>query len=104
MAACRLLAEAGAADYFNVVAGSMAGPSGSVHVVPPMALEPGYVADPAARLKALVDTPVLVAGRINQPQIAEQILGISYTTVKRRWVAAKAFLAREMGDGQHGIV
>ena len=61
-------------DYFNVTAGSIAGLGASVHVVPPMAVEVGYTAPLAAAIKATVSKPVFVAGRINQPQIAEQVL------------------------------
>ncbi len=71
---CRQLDPFAAIDYFNVTAGSMAGAGGSVHVVPPMAIETGYLAPAAAALKAVVAKPVFVAGRINQPQIAERIL------------------------------
>ncbi len=61
-------------DYVNVIAGSSASLGGAVHIVPPMSVEAGYVAPFAAAVKAKVDIPVFVAGRINQPQIAEQVL------------------------------
>ncbi|MFP6740892.1 MAG: FAD-dependent oxidoreductase [Alphaproteobacteria bacterium] len=61
-------------DYVNVIAGSSASVGGAVHIVPPMNIETGYVAPFAATVKAQVDIPVFVAGRINQPQIAEQVL------------------------------
>ena len=61
-------------DYFNVIAGSSATLGGSVHIVPPMNMEPGYVAPFAAAVKEKTGKPVFVAGRINQPQVAEQIL------------------------------
>ena len=64
----------GILDYLNVTAGSSAGLAGSVHIVPPMAIETGYTAPFAAAIKAKVDLPVFVAGRINQPQIADGIL------------------------------
>ena len=64
----------GALDYVNVIAGTMADLAGSVHVVPPMAIETAYVAPFAATVKAMLSLPVFVAGRINQPQIAEQVL------------------------------
>jgi 2,4-dienoyl-CoA reductase-like NADH-dependent reductase (Old Yellow Enzyme family) len=68
------LAEEGAIDCVNVTAGSSAGLAGSVHIVPPMAVETAYTAPFAAAMKARVDVPVLVTGRINQPQIAEGVL------------------------------
>ncbi len=69
------LDDDGVLDYVNVIAGTMADLEGSVHIVPPMAIETGYVAPYAATVKARVSMPVFVAGRINQPQISEQILG-----------------------------
>jgi hypothetical protein len=72
--ACRALDALPALDYFNLTAGSMAGLGGSVHVVPPMAIRAGYLADPAGRLRRTLTKPVFLAGRINQPQIAEAIL------------------------------
>ena len=61
-------------DYVNVIAGSSASVGGAVHIVPPMSVDAGYVAPFAAAVKARIDIPVFVAGRINQPQIAEQVL------------------------------
>jgi 2,4-dienoyl-CoA reductase-like NADH-dependent reductase (Old Yellow Enzyme family) len=63
-----------ALDYVNVTAGTSAGLAGSVHIVPPMAIDTAYVAPFAAAIKAKIKIPVFVAGRINQPQIAEQVL------------------------------
>lgn len=68
------LANDGLLDYLNLTAGSSAGLAGSVHIVPPMAVEHAYVAPFAAAIKAQVTVPIFVAGRINQPQIAEQVL------------------------------
>ncbi|MCC0042580.1 MAG: FAD-dependent oxidoreductase [Rhodobiaceae bacterium] len=73
-AACAALKDAGAIDYVNVTVGSMAGLGGSVHVVPPMEVPTAYVAPQAGALRERVGAPVLVTGRINQPQIAEQVL------------------------------
>ncbi len=74
IAICQELARLKAVDYVNVTTGSMAGLGGSIHVVPPMEVKTGYVAPQAGMLRAAVGLPVFVAGRINQPQIAEQIL------------------------------
>jgi 2,4-dienoyl-CoA reductase-like NADH-dependent reductase (Old Yellow Enzyme family) len=71
---CRLLDHDGGLDYFNVIAGSSATLQGAIHIVPPMAIGTAYVAPFAAAIKAVVSKPVLVAGRINQPQIAEAVI------------------------------
>lgn len=71
---CRMLDGDGMIDYFNVVAGTSASLKGAVHIVPPMYFTNGYSAPFAASLKQLVTKPVFVAGRINQPQTAEQLL------------------------------
>ncbi len=72
--ACAALDADRSLDYLSVTAGAMSGLAGSVHVVPPMFLDPGYVAPLASAIRARVSVPVMVAGRINQPQIAEAIL------------------------------
>ena len=74
VAACGVLAEAGIFDYFSVVAGASATLVGSTHIVPPMYYETGYTAPLAAAIRDRTGKPVIVTGRINQPQIAEKIL------------------------------
>ena len=71
---CRSLAARGLVDYANVTIGSMAGLGGSIHVVPPMEVAHGYVAPKAGAIRAATGLPVFVAGRINQPQLAERII------------------------------
>jgi 2,4-dienoyl-CoA reductase-like NADH-dependent reductase (Old Yellow Enzyme family) len=65
-------------DYVNVIAGTSATLSAATHIVPPMFIEGAYVAPFAAAvkqaLKQVGDIPVLVAGRINQPQQAEAVI------------------------------
>ena len=72
--ACMALDGDGGLDYFNVIAGSSGTLGGAVHIVPSMFIETGYVAPYAAAIRERVTKPVFVAGRINQPQIAEEIL------------------------------
>ncbi|MFF2502102.1 FAD-dependent oxidoreductase [Streptomyces sp. NPDC058067] len=72
-AAARLDRE-GLVDYVSVCAGSSATISGAVHIAPPMTQPAGYTAPLAARVRAAVGVPVMVAGRVNQPQEAEQII------------------------------
>jgi 2,4-dienoyl-CoA reductase-like NADH-dependent reductase (Old Yellow Enzyme family)/thioredoxin reductase len=69
-----LLDAEGAFDYVSVVAGTSATLAGSDHIVPPMTMQVGYTAPLAARAKAVVSVPVMVAGRLNQPQDAEAVL------------------------------
>jgi 2,4-dienoyl-CoA reductase-like NADH-dependent reductase (Old Yellow Enzyme family) len=71
---CKSLDELTTLDYFNVTAGTSAGLHGSTHIVPPMAYDAGYTVPLAAAIKARVSKPVFVAGRINQPQIAEEVV------------------------------
>jgi 2,4-dienoyl-CoA reductase-like NADH-dependent reductase (Old Yellow Enzyme family)/thioredoxin reductase len=73
-AVCQELKRQNLIDYLNVTLGSMAGLGGSIHVVPPMEIGHAYVAPRAGSLRAAVGLPVFVAGRINQPQIAEAVL------------------------------
>ena len=71
---CSELASDGVLDYLSVVAGSSSTLAGAEHIAPPMNHEAGYTAPLSAAIKAKIDIPVFVTGRINQPQIAEQIL------------------------------
>jgi len=61
-------------DYLNVIAGTSATASGATHIVPSMANSTAYVAPFAQKVKQATGKAVFVAGRINQPQIAEQVL------------------------------
>ena len=61
-------------DYLNVIAGTSATASGATHIVPSMANAHGYVAPFARKVKQATGATVFVAGRINQPQIAESVL------------------------------
>jgi 2,4-dienoyl-CoA reductase-like NADH-dependent reductase (Old Yellow Enzyme family) len=71
---CRRLGDEAELDYLNVTVGSMMGLGGSVHVVPPMFIDHAYTAPLAGVIKREVRQSVLVTGRINQPQLAEQVL------------------------------
>lgn len=72
LAACQVLDSQ--LDYVNVTAGTSATLGGAIHIAPPMAIKNAYLAPAANRFKAALSKPVFVAGRINQPQEAEQIL------------------------------
>ncbi|WP_417587148.1 FAD-dependent oxidoreductase [Pararhodobacter oceanensis] len=68
------IAAEGNLTYVSLVAGSSATLSGSVHIVPPMQEATGYTVPLAEGLKSRISLPVIVTGRINQPQDAERIL------------------------------
>ena len=72
LTACRELKDE--FDYFNVIGGTSASASGAVHIAPPMTVSPGYMAAFSGKLRQDIGKPVFVAGRINQPQEAEQLL------------------------------
>ena len=72
--ACRRMDGLADLDYLNVTMGSMAGLGSSAHVVPPMSFEHAYVGPHAAAIKDVFTRSIFVAGRINQPQLAEQVL------------------------------
>lgn len=71
---CESLAADGVLDYLSVVAGSSSTLTGSTHIVPAMTEDTGYTAPFSRAIKQRVTIPVFVTGRINQPQIAEEVL------------------------------
>jgi 2,4-dienoyl-CoA reductase-like NADH-dependent reductase (Old Yellow Enzyme family)/thioredoxin reductase len=71
---CVKLAQLNLLDYVSVTTGTSAGLVGSDHIAPEMHFANGYTAPLSARVKDVVNVPVMVAGRVNQPQEAERIL------------------------------
>jgi 2,4-dienoyl-CoA reductase-like NADH-dependent reductase (Old Yellow Enzyme family) len=96
------LAEEGLADYLNVTTGTSATLAGSDHIAPDMTNANGYLAGAAAKLRAAVSVPVLVAGRINQPQDAELIIasGQADACVMTRAMIADPDMPRLAAAGQ----
>ena len=101
-AAAVALADEGLVDYLNVTTGTSATLGGSDHIVPEMGMANGYVAPAAAGLKAAVGVPVIVAGRINQPQDAERILagGQADACVMTRALIADPEMPRRAAEGR----
>jgi 2,4-dienoyl-CoA reductase-like NADH-dependent reductase (Old Yellow Enzyme family) len=91
----------GAMDYVSVVAGTSATLAGSDHIVPPSPIPNGYTAPLAARARAAVRVPVMVAGRINQPQDAEAILAAGHAdlTVMTRALISDPELPAKTANG-----
>jgi len=61
-------------DYVNLTTGTSASLGGAIHIAPPMAMAPAYFAQDANAYKQVLEIPVFVAGRINQPQEADAII------------------------------
>ena len=61
-------------DYVNLTLGTSASLGGAVHIAPPMAFKAGYIAEQTKVFKDALNIPVLIAGRINQPQDADLII------------------------------
>jgi 2,4-dienoyl-CoA reductase-like NADH-dependent reductase (Old Yellow Enzyme family)/ribulose 1,5-bisphosphate synthetase/thiazole synthase len=102
LAALAALDADGAMDYVSVVAGTSATLAGSDHIVPPSPIANGYTAPLAARARAAVRVPVMVAGRISQPQEAEAILaaGQADACVMTRALICDPELPAKSSDGR----
>jgi 2,4-dienoyl-CoA reductase-like NADH-dependent reductase (Old Yellow Enzyme family)/thioredoxin reductase len=100
MQACQYLANH--VDYLSVTAGSSATYSGSVHIVPPMNYPPGYLADLSSQLRAAVDVPVFLTGRVNTPAEAERIIssGKADAVAMTRALICDPLLPNKAHDGE----
>ena len=74
MGAIISLQDAALIDYLNVTIGSSGTSHANSFVIPPMSKEAGFMTSEAGDVKSLVTLPVLLAGRFNQPQQAEQAI------------------------------
>jgi 2,4-dienoyl-CoA reductase-like NADH-dependent reductase (Old Yellow Enzyme family) len=88
-------------DYVSVVAGTSETIAGSDHIAPPMTFPAAYTAPLAARAKAAVNVPVMVAGRINQPQEGEQVIasGQADAVAMTRALICDPLLPAKASDG-----
>jgi 2,4-dienoyl-CoA reductase-like NADH-dependent reductase (Old Yellow Enzyme family)/thioredoxin reductase len=69
--AMSILLEDAGVDVLNISAGTY----GSMHgIIPPAAIEHGWITDFAAEVKKVVDIPVITVGRINDPLLAESVI------------------------------
>lgn len=66
--------QIGGLDYFNLTGGSSATYASSAFIVPPAPVPPAHFASHAAKIREQVTVPIFVAGRINDPVIAENVL------------------------------
>ncbi len=102
LAAARAIADAGLVDYLSVTTGTSATRRGAGHIVPDMTFPNAYLASAAGRLRAAVPVPVLVAGRINQPQEAERVLaaGQADACVMTRALICDPEMPRKVREGR----
>ena len=61
-------------DYLSLVVGSSATLGASVHITPAMGFPSAYVAEQVQGIRTRLSKPLMVTGRVNQPQVAEQII------------------------------
>ncbi|ADD07396.1 putative NADH-dependent flavin oxidoreductase (plasmid) [Natrialba magadii ATCC 43099] len=61
-------------DYWSVVVGSSSTHRSCSYIVPPATEDHGVVEQPGEAVKELVDVPVIVTSRINEPEIGDQLI------------------------------
>jgi 2,4-dienoyl-CoA reductase-like NADH-dependent reductase (Old Yellow Enzyme family) len=85
----RQFASTGAVDLFSLSGGTGATKLASAYFVPPDALPEGVYNERAARFRAAVGVPVLVAGRNFEPEFAEAALedGVDLVAMTRAIIA-----------------
>ncbi len=100
---CRILDEEGLVDYVSVCAGSSSSLAGALHIAAPMSESAAYVAPLGAAVREVVGVPVVLAGRINQPQEAELVLErgqADLCAMTRAMICDPAMPAKALG-GRH---
>ena len=98
----RLIGDAGLVDYVSVTTGTSATLAGSDHIAPDASFASGYVAPLSRRVRDVVKVPVMLAGRINQPQDAERFLseGSADACVMTRALIADPMMPRRALAGE----
>ena len=66
--------RAGLLDYFNIIGGTAETYPGEAAAVPDMSFPLGVYAPLSARIRQVVNVPVIATGRINDPAVAERVL------------------------------
>lgn len=74
LACAEALDREGLVDFISLALGSSASHGGAYHIAAPMHEPEGYSGPFAARFTASLNVPVIVTGRIVQPQTAERII------------------------------
>ncbi len=89
-------------DYFNVVGASCETYGTEALTVPDMSFSPGLFSGLAASIKSVVGKPVIAAGRLNDPEVAERVLrdGSADLCVMTRALIADPELPRKVLEGR----
>ena len=106
IAACQTLDRDNLLDYVNVCAAGTHGLVGASHIVPPMFVEAGMTLPFAEAVRNAISVPVLTAGRINQPQLAEQAVArgqVDMVGMVRALIADPAFVEKAAADNPQDI-
>ena len=73
-AVCEAIEATRQVDYFNLTDGSATTVGGAAYMVPSMALDHTGLHDRVQALRPRLTKPLLMAGRLNQPQLCEELL------------------------------
>ena len=90
-AAIAMVFESAGADLINISGGM----NGVGYGIAPAAVETGYNVDPAEEVRSVVNIPVAVAGRINEPEYMEMLLRkgkVDFITIGRALFADPDFI------------
>ncbi|MFT4234423.1 MAG: FAD-dependent oxidoreductase [Microbacterium sp.] len=94
---CHYLDEHGLVDYISLRAGSKDTMEGAPWIVPSMHTPSAYAGGPAKELKKRINTAVFVTGRINTPELAEELVaqgGIAMIGMVRALLADPLFVEK----------
>lgn len=72
--ALKEIEQDGQIDYFNIIGSTTASFTGWLDIIPHMVRPNAYLAPLSQQVKEAVSLPVMIAGRVNQPQDAERVI------------------------------
>lgn len=93
-------------DYISITAGTSNTLGGAIHIAPPMTTEHAYLAPASTRFKQKLGIPVIVTGRINQPQEAERIINSGQADLcgMTRALICDPNMPAKAEHGQHDVI
>ena len=103
---CRMMANEGLCDYISVTVGGTHSYKGASMIAPAMFVDAGATLELSKRVRSVVDIPIMMAGRINQPQLAEQAIAEGCADLVgsvRAYIADPEFAAKAAADNPEAI-